>query len=183
MMSELLHYNAQPVSLDRSRVYDQREQRGNKPNGLWLSVSGEDDWECWCRENGFGIGGYVHRATLQADANVLWLRTAADIDQFHLDWSEKSYWTGGTAPLSDEYVRMHWEVNWQNVAQRYDGIMIAPYQWSRRLGGPFWYYGWDCASGCIWQLDAVASFTQVLEGEVIDPYSIHRALERIERDI
>lgn len=35
----------------------------------------------------------------------------------------------------------------------YDG---APYQWECRLDrDTFWYYSWDCASACIWNLQAV----------------------------
>jgi len=161
-MGDLLHYSIGPTVLDRSRIYDQDEFRGFKPNGLWLSVSGDDDWEWWCRENEFNIGGYVHRATL-VEENILWLRTAAEIDRFHAEWSEQDdVWRrGGTAPLSDDFVRRQWPVNWRAVTEHYDGIMIAPYQWSRRMGGPFWYYGWDCASGCVWQLDAVETFESV----------------------
>lgn len=32
----------------------------------------------------------------------------------------------------------------------------APYQWRRRNERGFsWYYGWDCASGCIWRASAI----------------------------
>jgi hypothetical protein len=40
-------------------------------------------------------------------------------------------------------------IDWGRVAEQYHGIVIAPYQWSLRLD-LMWYYGWDCASGCIW---------------------------------
>lgn len=162
-MEELLHHSIEPVTLDRSRIYDQRQEKHFlKPNGLWLSVSGSDDWESWCRANEFGCGDIVYRVTLRADANIAWLCSGADIDMFHTTWSEPGeVWRGGTAPLSDEYVRLHWEVNWQRVAQQFDGIIITPYQWSRRMGGPFWYYGWDCASGCVWKLDAVETFERI----------------------
>lgn len=43
------------------------------------------------------------------------------------------------------------------IGARYDGIVITPYVWSMRLDrSAFWYYGWDCASGCIWNASAVA---------------------------
>lgn len=53
----------------------------------------------------------------------------------------------------------HDHINWPMVADRYQGIVIAPYLWSRRMDGGLWYYGWDCASGCIWDAAAVASVT------------------------
>jgi len=42
-------------------------------------------------------------------------------------------------------------INWSAVADRYSGIEISPYQWEARDGSETsWYYGWDVASGCIW---------------------------------
>jgi len=49
------------------------------------------------------------------------------------------------------------EIAWSLVADEYQGIVIAPYVWSRRLCyGANWYYSWDCASGCVWDASAVA---------------------------
>lgn len=49
--------------------------------------------------------------------------------------------------------------DWIDVASRYSGIEIAPYQWKRRIHpSTFWYYTWDCASGCIWDLSAIKKF-------------------------
>ena len=50
-----------------------------------------------------------------------------------------------------------YRINWQPLTEQYAGIIISPYQWKRRLDGRAsdWYYGWDCASACIWDLSAV----------------------------
>jgi hypothetical protein len=48
-------------------------------------------------------------------------------------------------------------IDWPRVAERFDGVIIAPYQWKHRLE-LMWYYGWDCASGCIWNARAVSCF-------------------------
>jgi len=53
---------------------------------------------------------------------------------------------------------MRGNINWPAVAEKYDGIIIAPYIWQRRLSDNpdhFWYYGWDCASGCIWNTEVI----------------------------
>ncbi len=48
-------------------------------------------------------------------------------------------------------------VDWTRIASEYQGIIIAPYVWECRLNDSCnWYYGWDCASGCIWDAAAVA---------------------------
>ena len=52
-------------------------------------------------------------------------------------------------------------MDWGYLATQYQGLIIAPYLWDLRLFGPAWYYGWDCASGCIWDLTAVESFSLV----------------------
>lgn len=147
----LTHYSAAPLTKVRyatqSREYDFR----GKPNGLWLSVDQDGDgWRDWCISEGFGLSRltHVHEVTLAPNAKLLHLSGAAAIDDF-----------------SDEYgarphgMRMRY-INWRRVAARYHGIVIAPYVWARRLDGDaFWYYTWDCASGCIWNPKAIASIT------------------------
>jgi hypothetical protein len=47
-------------------------------------------------------------------------------------------------------------IDWANVAKKYDGIEIVPYQTKARMNyNLLWYYGWDVASGCVWNLDTV----------------------------
>jgi hypothetical protein len=47
-------------------------------------------------------------------------------------------------------------IDWQRVAEQHQGIIITPYQWECRYSID-WYYIWDCASGCIWDPDAIES--------------------------
>lgn len=171
----LLHYHQEPVELDRSRVYEQDRNhwRAGKPHGLWVSVQGEDDWEAWCQGEEWDLASlaHVHRVTLRPSSDVLWLSTAEKLDAFHAEWSYEDDFERRMAvnsPLSEEYRRSHWPVDWAKVAQRWDGVMFAPYLWSRRLGGPFWYYGVDCASGCIWNLDAIEAFEGVVHDRSVE---------------
>jgi hypothetical protein len=60
-------------------------------------------------------------------------------------------------------------IDWMRVAEKHEGILIAPYL-GERLTEPNefleshkeewwrWYYSWDCASGCIWNPNAVSEF-------------------------
>ena len=43
---------------------------------------------------------------------------------------------------------------WYCHGDKYDGIEINPYQFEARYQYT-WYYGWDIASGCIWNLSGV----------------------------
>lgn len=131
-----------PWVFDPAHTYTEREPFSMKPSGFWLSV--DHDWGRWCRGEGMDhwLGDPVE-FHLDADA-VLWLRSVADIDQFSRDHAGNS---------TKDHV---WDIEWAPVIEEYAGIVIAPYQWSRRLeGSASWYYSWDCASACIWDLSAL----------------------------
>ncbi len=142
----LCHYSVEPFAFDPSRTYAPRDHF--KPAGLWLSVDGDEsrDWKEWCEVEEFRLDGLAHRTefVLTPDANVLHLASVGAIREFTQTYLDKGY-----APVGDQ-------INWTRVAELYDGIMIAPYQWACRNDlSTFWYYPWDCASGCAWNLRAL----------------------------
>jgi hypothetical protein len=58
-------------------------------------------------------------------------------------------------------------IDWSKVAKDFDGIVITPYLWERRLDHHVnWYYGWDCASGCIWNTSVIETITELKEIDV-----------------
>lgn len=66
---------------------------------------------------------------------------------------------GQTPDWSKHYV---YYIDWDRVASKHDGIIIAPYCWQQRLKDEtFWYYSWDCASGCIWHPRAVTALIPI----------------------
>lgn len=91
-----------------------------------------------------------HRVTLAGGADVLHLSTCAQLDEFTAEFRVGGLFQADRGGLGG--------IAWTAVADRWDGIIIAPYQWTRRYDLA-WYYGWDCASGCIWNLDAIDEFT------------------------
>lgn len=39
---------------------------------------------------------------------------------------------------------------------------ITPYCWPARMDPDLiWYYGWDCASGCIWDASTIHQVTRI----------------------
>lgn len=152
-MSRLIHYSTSYLSEVRSCRQDPRRNIG-KPNGLWVSVEGEDDWANWCKDNDFGCLDYATEVVLRQSANVLRLSSACDLDEFHAKHSYVAHRYG--VDLGNRT-----DIDWTAIAKSYDGIIIAPYVWSRRLNFDKsgcvsdWYYGWDCSSGCIWNASAV----------------------------
>lgn len=160
-MSRLLHYGKQHVTAVYSiPIEEQSKHRDglHKPRGLWVSVEGEMDWKEWCEAENFGCLDCVTEIILRPTATILRLSGAYDIDAFHAEYARDKY-PGMTYAM--------YAIEWPRVAERYDGIIIAPYVWQRRLDGPAsdWYYGWDCASGCIWNADAVQGVRPV---ELVD---------------
>lgn len=150
----LLHHAPEPVQLDRARTYQQSDLRMfGKPTGLWVSVEGEYDWRWWCTEEQWGTEtlANTHHVTLAATANILQLTQPDDLVTFQRQYGARVRWDDREPAI-----------DWQSVAAQHDGILIAPYQWVHRLNLS-WYYGWDCASGCVWNLDAIDGFA-LLDG-------------------
>ena len=132
-----VHYSREPIKA--LGHYTNRLQLDVKPRGLWWSVDG--DWERWCRAEDWTIG--QHRNEIIADmSRILQLKTVSDIDLFHAEFTS----------ANQLYIK------WPVVAWEWAGIEIAPYQWDRRHNGHAsrWYYGWDCASGCVWDVNAIS---------------------------
>lgn len=164
---ELIHYAEEPITLDRTRTYAQGvAYTCGKPHGLWVSVQGEDDWPQWCRREDFAVDSLkvAHKVVLKPSAAIAYIRTPEELDTFHAAYAEEDKVSASLrdSPYCDEsFAFRQWPLNWGKVAADCDGIIITPYLWSRRLDGPMWYYGWDCASGCIWNLDAIDTFGPV----------------------
>lgn len=147
----LVHYSLEPLGEIRST-----EQSGGfftyaKPRGLWLSVEDGEGWRDWCEGEKWGLERLVFKQVviLRDWACILYLRSVEDIDVFTSRYKVEETRNG----LYPSY-----SINWPEVAKGYQGIIIAPYQWDRRLEwDTSWYNGWDCASGCVWDVEAIES--------------------------
>jgi len=149
---KLSHFSPKPL-LDlyaRKQIDYERKLFAYKPEGLWLSVDGEDDWKTWARENRFRLENmrYRYRITLDDDPCVLHLTSPSGLHEFEKVFGAEDGITSFPA------------IDWQKVAELYSGIIIAPYQWRCRMN-MMWYYGWDCASGCIWDVSVIKSFKRI----------------------
>lgn len=132
--------------IDKSSAVEVRatesQRAGWKPVGFWYSVEG--GWEGWCREERPDwLEGRNEFEVILGDERMVFVRTVAEMDEFH-----ERFKAGGSFHSYEAD-----QLRWDAVAAEYDGIEVAPYLWDRRLygGASRWYYGWDCASGCIWR--------------------------------
>lgn len=152
----LLHHGAYPGFVPWSR------RQGTpyfKPNGLWVSDDHDYSWAEWCTDNAFdGVGLYTYRVELDMSA-ILHLSTVEGLREFTDEYRTLDI-TGD--PLLDEHLS-NFHLNWDRVAEKYAGILITPYLWGARMRHElFWYYTWDCASGCVWDVSAISSFRPYL---------------------
>lgn len=149
----LIHYSDREVNL-KPMDYDQSLLSWQaKPNGLWLSVEGPYDWKNWCEGEGFRIENLVvsYEIKLKEDSKILYLQTEKEVYNMAIRFPLKSRtWDQEI----DSYC-----LNWPEVKKKYQGIIIPQYQWECRLSQQScWYYGWDCACGCIWDLSCIEEF-------------------------
>lgn len=154
MTERWVHFSDKSIAAVEDRGPHDEAYRYWKPRGLW--VSDENDkhsWAAWCASERFRDcqKQLAYEVILAPGANILRMNCRCDLrafsEQFHLD-------------SDDRYTSR--SIDWPRVMDAYDGILITPYQWDSRLeDDTFWYYGWDCASGCIWKASAVESLRQI----------------------
>ena len=140
--------------VDLSRTYEQGgvNSRYDKPEGLWLSDESDFGWSEWNRQEHYRDTDNQTRTEFELlpGHRVLHLGTSERILALSKAYGMKSPSAGG---ITYDYVR---RIDWVGVAELYDGIIITPYDWDLRTDSRTdWFYGWDCASACIWNLQVL----------------------------
>lgn len=122
----------------------ERELVFGKPVGLWYDFEG--DWIKWCLSASWGgVSDYIYEVEIDK-SKILQISTTGEFEKFEEEYLYH--------PEHFQNFRLHYgSVNWQAVKVKYSGIEIIPYLWDKRLDS-MWYYSWDCASGCVWDLEA-----------------------------
>ncbi len=169
---KLYHYSKDPIHELDLNFYKNSEKFQNffpKPIGFWVSVEDfEDDqtWKSGCEAENFQLEGldYKYLINLKDGAKIINLQTSYEIIDFGIKYRKNKPTENAGAY---DYI---YEIKWSEVMKIADGIIIAPYDWSLRLKLiTTWYYGWDCASGCIWNLDAIDTLTLEAREEISLP--------------
>jgi len=137
----------------------------SKPIGFWITDDSEDCWRTWCISEGFCLDRLAFKHEVDLDeSRILILRNAIGIHNFARKYRIIQRW--GPANEPEKWVDIC--IDWAAVAADCAGVIITPYQWGLRLDESFrWYYGWDCASGCIWDVSAIKDIRLVeIDNEV-----------------
>jgi hypothetical protein len=161
------HWASEPVRLRKMKY----TQSGHpKPNGLWFDVN--EEWKQWCEGVDFRLDTlrYRHTVTILDRSRMLFLRGDKDIDEFthqycrslfgdiqllqsseEADKFARDYRSDLFAEIKQQFSNY---IAWGEVAEKHSGIIVAPY--SRAKSETYlWYYGWNCASGCIWDTSVI----------------------------
>lgn len=145
-----IHYHDHLVTemLDSSQI--ETSSCLDKPRGLWFCPAGDSGWTNFVRRN-LSTSRISARTEIVVSktANIAKIASASDLYSFGEFYGVDVL--GGLAR----------GVDWRRVALDYEGILITPYLEECRLAmHSIWYYGWDCASGCVWRKSAVEKLVE-----------------------
>ncbi|TXH44220.1 MAG: hypothetical protein E6Q97_33060 [Desulfurellales bacterium] len=145
----LTHWSSNPLpALENREQNSLNSSEYQKPDGLWLSdESAEESWSWWCQVNNFRLHTFRIRTDFEVNMdNVLHIKNQAELLSFSHQYGRTTYGLWAQHAIV-----------WEHVARDYKGILITPYLWEcRDIGGSStWYYSWDCASGCFWDVSCL----------------------------
>ena len=111
-----------------------------KPKGFWYGIN--YSWVEWCLYNQSDwLTPFIYE--LELGESILKITDDVEFGLF-----EEEYLTIPEGNISYiDYPKL--------INEGYNGLQISPYRPDKRFS--FWYYGWDCASGCIWNIKGIKS--------------------------
>lgn len=140
-MISRIHNSETPIKRLKKRFVEQTNI-SNKPEGFWYGIN--FSWFEFCRKS--ELGGWIGNFNYLVDtsqANILKLYSEAKMLEF-------------TERYNDGHGIFTTFIDWVEVSKYYDGIEISKYfPHLANDSRTNWFHGWDCASGCIWNLKNV----------------------------
>ena len=136
-------------------------------NALWVSdESAIRSWSTFCADLDYRPSRLVYRylVLLRESPRNLYITNSVEFDEFEANF--------GVLPGADENgvgpIRC---IDWCQVAEHYDSVIVSPYQQSK-AGKAFtesqnWYATWDVASGVILAPEAVNRITPAAPSNLV----------------
>jgi len=152
---EYIHYTSGNIAtLDLNRTYTQTAGKlaFHTPNGLWLSITGINDWEKYCLKNNYNLINlkYEFQVKLKPCAKILMLHNAAAFEDFEQKYA---YYPEGIEKLEENYT-LTLSIRWEQIIKDYQGLALTNVV-TKLYNMGLWYDTWFCTSACIWDLRAV----------------------------
>jgi len=151
---KLVHYSGE--KLEGKPYYHDSPISEIKPNGFWVSDDDcEDNWKTWCEGEDFRLDRLKYRYEIKLYKNnkIQIITNNKELQQFSYNFAKQSI--ENITP---------WYLDWNRVKELYDGVIITPHMWDVRLDY-IWYSIWDCASGVIWNMNVIKSYTLLTKDE------------------
>ena len=174
---KFIHYTENPFKFNPFFKYYISGPFYSKPDGLWFSVEGlpnDINWKEWCHQEEFRIKNltYLTEIYFCENSNILWLKNRKEIKEFEKNFIFVHPMLKIRYDVSKSFVynpKYHKKINWEQVKKKWDGIIIAPFNDFMRWNCVnLWYDPWDCASGCIWNLESIKDVSESYRaGEVL----------------
>ena len=121
-----------------------------KPQGLWYGCG--DAWVEWVRSESpewLEASNYLYE--VKTDGKVLKISNDEEFEELEAEFG-----------IQSPFGRL---IDWELIQKEgYGGIEICPYNMQRRMKSD-WYYGWDVASGCIWDSSSIQDVVLLAEKE------------------
>jgi hypothetical protein len=130
-----------------------KQKLGPKPIGLWYGIGTE--WIDWTRSD---MPEWEYDNVFEViinESNVLLINTLDEIKEFNDTYGVEDKRFANI--FSDN---SYHDIDWSKIAEKYSGVEISPYMWPMR-NELRWYYGWDVASGCIWNSNGIKSIKKI----------------------
>ncbi len=144
----LSHYSAKPLRYASHWIYRFMNGHQFKPQGLWLSDDTAHGWKKWCEAEQWGLQGLKYKTEF-----------SCTLTRWATLYTEEQLLT-----FTKQYPHDLHGIDWVKVREKFSGIIITPYQWNLRLDRRTrWYYSWDCASACVWDLSTVEVIVEKVE--------------------
>ena len=146
------------INFNFKKVYKQSNS-DFKPNGFWYSYY--NDWYNFIQKEAQQFQyKYIHKININSKVltdiknknkdKILVINNLKDFDIFNKRYGHIHH---GENKKFDV-------VNWKKVSKDYGGIEIGPYLIKRRHLS--WYYSFDVASGCIWNIKAIIKNAELI---------------------
>lgn len=136
---------------------------GMKPCGLWYGFDGS--WAKWCAGNKFKSGKRFYEVGLDT-SRILKIENINQFEAFEKEYVCDSIFDrifkemGVKVSTINPFMARAFgpsAIDWPRLKTQYAGIEINPWMHTKHLES-IWYYGWDCASGVVWDVSAINHF-------------------------
>jgi hypothetical protein len=145
------HITNRKIKLDLTKTYNQDKKSENifKPSGFWYSC--KKSWYNWCYENmSDRLGKYLYEVNINNTIGI----DNINKDKILIIDNKKDFKKFGKK--YKKILKGQTSIDWNTVSKDYGGIEICPYLSDFRMNDNYeWYYTWDVASGCIWNLKPI----------------------------